>query len=50
MRVEDLSRVEGEEHWKLIDVKTITPVLKSLEGMESPELLIPITTVSSNIT
>jgi len=50
MRVEDLNKVEGEEHWKLIDIKTVTAVLKSLEGMESPLLLIPIPTVSPNIT
>lgn len=45
MQVNDLSQKEGETHWKLLDIKNLTPVLKTIEGMEAPSLVVPIVSV-----
>jgi hypothetical protein len=38
-QINDLSQKEGEMHWQLFDMNSFSPVLKSIEGMEVPELV-----------
>ena len=38
-QVNDLSQKEGEVHWQFFDTNNFLPVLKSVEGMEVPELV-----------
>lgn len=38
----DLTQKEGETHWQLLDLSSFAPVLKPLEGMEAPELVVPV--------
>jgi len=38
-QVNDLSQKEGEMHWQFFDMNNFSPVLKSVEGMEVPELV-----------
>lgn len=50
MRVDDLSKTEGTENWKMIDENTVTPIMKEVEGMEAPSLIGSIGNVCSFIT
>lgn len=49
MQVEDSTQKEGETHWQLSDMKNFSPVLKTIEGMEAPALVVPIPNVTISI-
>lgn len=45
MQINDLTPKEGANNWQFFDMNNFSPVLKPIEGMETPELVVPIINV-----